>query len=134
MKIDGACHCGKITYEAEVDPDGVRLCHCTDCQTLSSSAYRAAVSALDGSFRLLSGEPTVYLKIAESGTKRAQAFCGTCGTPLYTALVASGPTKYGLRLGAIRQRAGLRPARQFWCRSALDWAKNLEGMTAFETQ
>jgi hypothetical protein len=25
MKIDGACHCGKITYEAEVDPERARM-------------------------------------------------------------------------------------------------------------
>ena len=40
MKIDGGCHCGYIAYEAEVDPDKVRICHCTDCQTLSGSAFR----------------------------------------------------------------------------------------------
>jgi hypothetical protein len=30
MKIDGRCHCGEITFEAEVDPDALRICHCTD--------------------------------------------------------------------------------------------------------
>ena len=34
----------------------------------------------EGSFRLLSGEPKVYVKTGESGTKRAQAFCPECGT------------------------------------------------------
>ena len=32
MKIDGGCHCGAITYEAEVDPEKTSICHCTDCQ------------------------------------------------------------------------------------------------------
>jgi len=27
MKIDGACHCGLIKYEAEIDPEKVRVCH-----------------------------------------------------------------------------------------------------------
>ena len=31
MKVDGACHCGSIRYEAEVDPAKVIICHCTDC-------------------------------------------------------------------------------------------------------
>ena len=35
MKIDGGCHCGYITYEAEADPANAMICHCTDCQTLS---------------------------------------------------------------------------------------------------
>jgi len=38
MKIDGHCHCGQITFEAEVDPNSVMICHCTDCQRLSGSA------------------------------------------------------------------------------------------------
>src|SRR4029450_12628237 len=40
MKIDRGCHCGKIRYAAEVDPGKVVICHCTDCQTLSGSAFR----------------------------------------------------------------------------------------------
>jgi hypothetical protein len=43
MKIDGRCHCGYITYEAEIDPEKVMICHCTDCQTLSGSAFRTVV-------------------------------------------------------------------------------------------
>jgi len=27
MKIDGGCHCGYITYEAEADPEKVGICH-----------------------------------------------------------------------------------------------------------
>ncbi len=40
MRIDGQCHCGGITYEAEVDPATARICHCTDCQVLSGTAFR----------------------------------------------------------------------------------------------
>ena len=40
MQIDGGCHCGHVKYEAEIDPDKVVICHCTDCQRLTGSAYR----------------------------------------------------------------------------------------------
>jgi hypothetical protein len=40
MTIDGGCHCGAIAYEATIDPETVGICHCTDCQTLTSSAFR----------------------------------------------------------------------------------------------
>ena len=40
MKIEGGCHCGGIRFEAEVDPAAVVICHCTDCQTFSGSAFR----------------------------------------------------------------------------------------------
>src|SRR5580658_9544437 len=45
MKIDGYCHCGEITFEAEVDPDALNICHCTDCQRLSGSAFRINIPA-----------------------------------------------------------------------------------------
>ncbi len=134
MKIDGACHCGAITYEAEIDPGGVRLCHCTDCQTLSGSAFRVVVSAAEGSFTLLSGQPKIYIKTAESGAKRAQAFCPHCGTPIYATSAGDGPKKFGLRVGTIRQRAELRPARQYWCRSALGWVTELHSIPKIATQ
>jgi hypothetical protein len=57
MKINGGCHCGYIAYEAEVDPEQTAICHCTDCQTLSGSAFRTVIPAPDHSFRILSGEP-----------------------------------------------------------------------------
>src|SRR5262249_58343413 len=30
MKIDGRCHCGYITFEAEIEPDKTLLCNCAD--------------------------------------------------------------------------------------------------------
>lgn len=131
MHIDGACHCGAIRFEAEIDPGQVALCHCTDCQTLSGTAYRTVVPAPRAGFRLLSGEPRTYVKTAESGNKRLHAFCALCGTPIYACAV-SDPPSYNLRLGTIRQRGSLSPKRQNWCRSALDWAMNLEQVPRFD--
>jgi hypothetical protein len=45
MKVNGECHCGAITYEAIIDPEKVAICHCTDCQQLSGTAYRTVVPA-----------------------------------------------------------------------------------------
>ena len=46
MKVDGGCHCVYIKYEAEIDPEKVSICHCTDCQTGSGSAYRTNVQGI----------------------------------------------------------------------------------------
>jgi hypothetical protein len=75
MKVTGGCHCGQITYEAEVDPAAVRVCHCTDCQKLTGTAFRTNISSLPGTFRLKTGTPKIYIKTAESGNKRAHGFC-----------------------------------------------------------
>ena len=128
MHVHGGCHCGYITYEADIDPNGVRICHCTDCQTLTGSAYRVNVQARKEGFKLLSGKPKLYVKTAESGTKRAHGFCPECGTPIYSTANVADPESYGLRVGTIRERAQLPPKKRGWCRSALDWSINIEAL------
>jgi hypothetical protein len=134
MKVTGRCHCGQISFEAEIDPTQVRICHCTDCQTLTGTAFRTNVSSLPGTFVLKSGTPKIYIKTAESGNKRAHGFCPECGTPLYSTTPGPNPTSYGLRVGALDRRAELRPTRQGWCRSALSWSMDITGVERFERQ
>ena len=126
MRVDGGCHCGKITYEADIDPDKAGLCHCTDCQTLTSSAFSLFVPVPKEKFRLR-GEPRIYVKTAESGNRRAQAFCPECGTRIY-ASAEKDPLVFNLRLGTVRQRAALSPRAQIWCRSALPWVNGLSSV------
>ncbi len=120
MKIDGGCHCGAITYEAEADPDKVGICHCSDCQELTGTAFRVTVMVPEADIRW-TGEPKVYIKTAESGRQRAQGFCGACGSQLYATSVGDGPKVYGLRTGTARQRNQLVPRREVYRRSAMAW-------------
>lgn len=132
MKVDGKCMCGYLTYEADLDPDKVVICHCSDCQN-GAGAYRTGALVDVEDFRLLSGTPRVYLKTAESGAERAISFCPECGTSLHGAK-AENPGSYSLRLGTVRQRAQLVPKMQIWCRSALDWAFDLNSIPRCDTQ
>jgi hypothetical protein len=125
MKIEGGCHCGSIRFEAEVDPATVVICHCTDCQTFSGAAFRTVVQTKPGTFALLCGAPKVYVKTAESGNRRQQTFCPTCGTPIYSAPVTGDTKVVVLRVGAIHQRDQLLPRDQYWFRSSLAWLPNL---------
>ena len=133
MQIHGSCHCGSVQYEAAVDPERTAICHCTDCQRLTGSAYRVSVPAEDGLFRLTSGKPAIYVKVGDSGSKRAQAFCPNCGSPLYT-YDADNPKGYGLRVGCIAEREALVPRMKKWCRSALKWTESLRGMERREAE
>jgi hypothetical protein len=133
MKVEGACHCGFLSFEAEIDPEAVRICHCTDCQTLTGSAYRVTVPVSAGKFQLHGGAPSIYLKTAESGTQRAHAFCPRCGTPIYSA-APDDTRSYGIRVGTLKQRAMLPPKRQIWYRSAQPWATDLRSVPHSDTQ
>ncbi len=123
MHINGSCHCGAITFTADIDPARVMVCHCTDCQILSGSPFRTVVAAPMASFSLR-GTPKSYVKVAQNGNRRAQMFCPDCGTPLYAA-APENPTSVIIRLGCVEQRAQLEPAVQIWQHSALPWLADL---------
>lgn len=131
MQVDGQCHCGEIRYEAEIDANKVGICHCNDCQLLTGSAYRVSVPASAANLKFLQGTPKIYVKIAESGNKRAQAFCADCGSPIY-ASDAHKPEIYFLRVGTLSQRAALPPKRQIWCSAELPWAADIRGLERSE--
>jgi hypothetical protein len=134
MKITGGCHCGAIRYEADVDPATAGLCHCTDCQVLSGTAFRVSVRALPDSFRIVDGTSRIYIKTAESGIKREQAFCETCGSPIYAATPGAEPKIVSIRVGTIDQRDQLRPVAQIWTRSQLPWIGEIAALPGVAKQ
>jgi len=132
MHIDGGCHCGLITFTAEIDPARVMACHCTDCQTLSGSPFRVSVAAPIETF-VLHGQPKTYIKVSESGNRRAQVFCPECATPLY-ATAPENATSVIIRLGCVKQRAQLMPVVQLWQRSSMPWLSELHKIPATPKQ
>lgn len=132
MKIDGGCHCGYVTFEAEADPETTTVCHCTDCQTMSGAAFRAVIVTRPGTFVLLSGTPTEYRKTADSGNIRMQGFCPRCGTALYATSVGDEPKAYNVRIGSVRQRNELPPRRQIFVRSQQSWVNDLNAIAKFD--
>ena len=134
MKVTGGCHCGAISYEAEVEPQKVVICHCSACQHLLCSWFLAVVCTGENSFRLLWGVPKIYVKSAWSGHKREQSFCGTCGTPIYAAPVEQDKPVVGLRVGTINERALLPPTRQIWTSAALPWANDCASLPGIPGQ
>ena len=132
-----SCRCGTVrgTIEQATPLEGdFVVCHCTDCQIMSGAPLRAVVFSETDGFKLLTGELKIYVKTAESGNPRQQAFCPECGTPIYATNTGDGPKNYGIRLGAIRQRGELTPKAQVWTRSAQYWLAGLDGIRKIETQ
>ena len=107
---------------AAIDPAQVVVCHCTDCQILSGSPFRADAEAPIGTFKV-NGSPKSYV-FTQHGIRMAQVFCPNCGTPLY-ATAEENSSSVVIRLGCVEQRAQLKPAVQIWQGSALPWLAEL---------
>ena len=124
MHISGKCHCGAISFTATVDPHRVLVCHCADCQVFSGAPFRAVLPTPAESVEI-TGTAKHYVKVAESGNKRVQAFCPECGTQLYATEGEGPPKVLNLRLGCVDQRDQLAPAAQIWGDSAMPWLEGL---------
>ena len=134
IDVSGSCHCGAIAYEAKVDPASVQVCHCRDCQRLTGTAFRTTVPATRENFRLVRGEPRIYIKVADSGSRRGHAFCERCGAPVYRQPTDNNP-HFSLRVGGLDQAAELRaPARQIWTSRRLGWVTELSEIKSFDAQ
>lgn len=135
MRIDGACACGAIKIEGEADPEKTQICHCTDCQTGTGTAFRVSIPVPGASFKM-TGTPNIFVKTtADSGRPRVQAFCGSCGSPIYSTTPGEGvQASYTVRVGILRQRDRLIPRRQNWFRSARSWVTGLDGIPKNEKQ
>ena len=133
MKIDGGCflrqHHIRSSHRSS---EKVMICHCTDCQNITGSAFRVNVPVAKEHITFRGGQPKTMVKTAESGNKRAQAFCPECGSPLYGAAPVADPPSFLLRSWcdpAARATAGQKV--QTWSRSALDWAMDVRAIPRF---
>jgi len=101
FETGGGCLCGAVrfTYAGPLGGElgAVTLCHCAQCRR--AQGYGAAVApASAAGFRIIQGRERIVEYESSPGKKRA--FCGVCGSPLYSRLDAR-PEALRLRLGAL---------------------------------
>ena len=125
----GGCLCGAIRYEFTAEPETVYICHCTDCQKISASAFGVSVRVKAENFKITKGEPASFDTLADSGRTKTGLFCATCGTRFGAA--AGGPLVV-LRGGSLHDPNWFRPIAHIWTRSAQTWFSFADGLPKFE--
>src|SRR5262245_27943209 len=118
MKIDGRCHCGHVTFEAEADPESTTICNCTDCQTMSGAPLRAVIITRPGTFVLLSGKPTEYRKIADTEMSACKASVPNAGrrSTRLRSMMGQKPTMCGLER-CVNEMSWCRAGRYLFARN-----------------
>jgi len=119
LPLTGGCHCGAVRYELAAPPHLAYVCHCTECQRQTGSAFAMSMPAPRAAFRLLRGEPAVYEREMPGGRRGRARFCGACGTRVYS---EPFPDMVILRPGTLDDPSWITPAAQIWTRSARPWA------------
>ena len=77
-KLTGGCLCGDIRYEVTGSPQRVFICHCTDCQQQSGSAFGMSLVVNEEDFHLTQGKPKTITSKSAAGRDKLGAFCPQC--------------------------------------------------------
>lgn len=116
----GGCGCGAIRYSITTEPLISYLCHCTECQKRTASAF--GISAVIPTEHLVieKGTPKVYLRTADSGNQLGINFCDNCGSSLFSA-PAARPQIRVLYGGTLDDPTILPIQINIWTDSKLPW-------------
>ena len=130
---DGGCQCGALRYRVEGEPVAVGICHCTQCQKQSGSAFGMSFIVRKEAFRLLSGSPKTFTRTSDSGRPVVCAFCPDCGTRIYH------ETRWldgvvNIKPGTLDDTSFLRPQAQIWTAKKQGWVELPSDIRSFEGQ
>ncbi|WP_422421662.1 GFA family protein [Pseudomonas sp. GZD-222] len=129
--IKGSCLCGSIHYSSPLNPLSVAVCHCSDCQKQSGSAFSINLLVPAASFVVEGARPGSYTKAGGSGLPVKRYFCSDCGSALYSE-IATMPGVLAVKAGTLSQPASATPNLHLWCASAQPWVVIDRTLPCFE--
>ena len=125
--MEGGCQCRKVRYRLEGEPLELAVCHCTECQRQSGSAFGMSLAVPKESFRLLSGELKTFTTRCDSGRAKECAFCPDCGTRIYH----QGEAGMSIKAGTLDDTSSLDPDAHYWTKSKQPWVPIPDGARTF---
>ena len=115
--LDGHCLCGSVTYHCEGEPMATLLCHCTDCQRQTGTAFSIVVGVERDTLHI-DGPIGSYTTIGEDTQEAVhRQFCSACGSPIVS-LPDATPDLAFIKAGTLDDRSWLEPEMEIWARSA----------------
>src|SRR5271166_3149471 len=89
-QITGRCLCGSVTYRAEAEPLLQAVCHCTDCQRQSGTAFSVVVGVPRAALTVEGSTLASFTTTGEDhGTDTQRRFCSACGSPIVSVIAAA---------------------------------------------
>ena len=123
------CLCGGVRIEISGKVGPVVYCHCSRCRKASGTAFGANADVRRRYWTLTSGED--LLREFESSPGVFRAFCGRCGSPIYSRGVAN-PDTVRVRLGILDEDPDRRSLAHVWVGSKAPWFEITDDLPQFE--
>ncbi len=114
LPITGGCQCGAVRYRITGKPVTFYLCHCSECQRHTSSAFGESLRLKRGDLEI-EGEVKLTTRVSEAGTLREGWFCPDCGVRIWHG--SKGSALVNIKAGTLDDTSWLVPAGHIWVRS-----------------
>jgi hypothetical protein len=79
--LKGSCRCGQVKIAISAAPLMTAACHCTGCQTMSSSAFSLTAIIPSDAFAVIAGDTVIG---GLRGPELHHHFCPSCMTWMFT--------------------------------------------------
>jgi hypothetical protein len=120
MKLEGGCLCGQVRYSGEAEPIFTGMCHCSNCQKSTGTAF-STVLAVPKPAIAVKGTVKTFEGKGDSGNATFKHFCPECGSPvLEEAAVMANVVM--ILVGTLDDKSAVNPTMQIYCDSAQPWA------------
>lgn len=133
LPLLGGCQCGAVRYQIGALPLTCYACHCTNCQTLSGSAFGLSMPVTRNSFKITQGQLKAWNLTSPSGKPAVVWFCDACGCRIFSER-PSRPGVVNVRGGSLDDTSWLKPAAHIWIRSAQPWMRFGNDVLTFEME
>ena len=120
---EGGCLCGAVRYRIAGSPVSVAICHCTNCQRNTGSAFSVNVIFHKPEYSI-QGNPATYDDVGDTGNIVRRVFCGKCGTPIESRSVFSASEYTVLKSGSLDDPSAFVPDSEVYCVTAMPWWLN----------
>jgi hypothetical protein len=122
--LTGSCQCGSVRYTLAKKPKVAVVCHCTECQKVSSGPFSISM-IVNRADLAIEGELKEFDRPIDSGGMARCFFCPTCSNRIYH---DSGASESEVRLKCRPDDArAIKPLAQIWTRSRQPWLGPFSG-------
>jgi hypothetical protein len=120
--FEGQCQCGELRYQVTGETVTLFVCHCTECQRQSSSAFGMALWLRNYNKKIVSGVLKTWVRKTPSGRELVCEFCPNCGSRVFHRIAGQTETM-SIKAGTLDKTRELEPVAHIWTSSAQRWVR-----------
>jgi hypothetical protein len=128
--FEGRCQCGHVRYRVVGETVALFICHCTECQRQSASAFGTALWLRNYHKEVVGGEPVAWRRTTPAGRQLICEFCPRCGTRVFHQM-ADQFEMLSIKPGSLDTVLDLEPVAQIWTSSARSWVQLPAGTLSY---